>query len=322
MPKSTWLPREWADKGAWLEAVHHAARRLRRDVAHATPVQIRHAIEAASLLNPGPWGGEFTLHHGESWSGAVVTWKGRLDGTVLWIHGGAFAFGSPRVYRAAAVHLARATGCRVVLVAYRLAPECTFPAAHDDVDRALSHWLSKGEPLVVVGDSAGGNLAASSVQSALKGGHDASLLRGLALLSPWGDLRKSARSMVANRTARSPFDRQDTLDYSQAYLAGHPADDPRVSPALDTPVEGWPSVYLEWAEDEFLAPDIATWRAKLAASGTQVHVRTEPFAVHGWQLVPDLLPEARRSVASLGRWVRERLGLNVAEAPSGHADAS
>ena len=112
------------------------------------------------------------------------------------------------------------------------------------------------------------------------------------------------------------------MDYSQAYLAGHPADDPRVSPALDTPVEGWPSVYLEWAEDEFLAPDIATWRAKLAASGTQVHVRTEPFAVHGWQLVPDLLPEARRSVASLERWVRERLGLNVAEAPAEHADAS
>ena len=66
-----------------------------------------------------------------------VTWKEHAEGTVIWIHGGAFAFRSPRVYRAAAVHLARATRCRVILPQYRLAPTHVFPTAHDDVERAL-----------------------------------------------------------------------------------------------------------------------------------------------------------------------------------------
>lgn len=307
MPASSWLPRDWTSKSAWLEAAHQAARIMRRDLAHATPQQIRHAIELASRLNPGPMGGEFEVVNHGFWSGAEVTWKERNEGTVVWIHGGAFAFGSPRVYRAAATHLARETRCRVLLIDYRLAPENTYPSAHEDVANALSGLFKEGE-LVVVGDSAGGNLAASVCQQ-LRQEQEASSLRGLALLSPWCDLRPVAESVVQNRVSHSPFDERDALEYAEAYLAGHPPEDPAVSPRLIQDYSRWPRTYVEWAGDEFLAPDIAQWVADMENRGVKVTSRIEHSAVHGWQLLPDLLPEAKRSMAALGSWAREALGL-------------
>ena len=306
---NAWLPQHWGAKAAWLESAHHAARVFRRDVAQATPQQIRHAIEMASRLNPGPWGGEFKPFELKDWGGAEVTWKEHAEGTVLWIHGGAFAFGSPRVYRAAAVHLARATRCRVVLPQYRLAPNHVYPTAHDDVERALLACVKAFGQVVLLGDSAGGNLALSACLQGMSSLQVREAIAGLALLSPWCDLREEAASIQANRVAHSPFNHQDSLEYSRMYLAGHHASDARVSPLLSANFEGLPSVYLEWALDEFLAPDITQLSKEMAQVGVELETRMEPQAVHGWQLLPDFLPEAKRSTAALGDWVRIRLGL-------------
>ena len=307
-----WLPTEWGSKQAWLESAYRAGRMMRRDVAQATPQQIRHAIELASRLNPGPWGGEFHERKGNGWQGAEVTWKEHDEGTVVWMHGGAFAFGSPRVYRAAAVHLARVSRCCVVLPQYRLAPEHTFPAAHDDAYQALKGVVEERQQVVLLGDSAGGNLAMSSMERWCGDGMPNEAIKGLALLSPWCDLREQADSIKSNAVAHSPFSHKDSLDYSAQYLAGHSATDPMVSPLLSVSCDAWPEVYLEWALDEFLAPDIQALQRKLDASKVQVTARTEDQAVHGWQLLPDLLPEARRSSLALGGWVRRRLGLQTA----------
>ena len=57
---------------------------------------------------------------------------------------------------------------------------------------------------------------------------------------------------------------------------------------------------MEWAEDEFLAPDIKAWSEAMNRQGVQTTERVEPSAVHGWQQLPDLLPEAVRSSEALG----------------------
>ena len=308
-PSNAWLPQHWGSKSAWLESAHHAARVFRRDVAQATPQQIRHAIEMASRLNPGPWGGEFKPFEFNDWRGAEVTWKEHAEGTVVWIHGGAFAFGSPRVYRAAAVHLARATRCRVVLPQYRLAPNHVHPTAHNDVEKALIASVKAFGQMVLLGDSAGGNLALSACLRAMSSSEVRNATAGLALLSPWCDLREESASVQANVVAHSPFNHEDSLEYSRMYLAGHNASDARVSPLLASNFDGLPPVYLEWALDEFLAPDIAQLSKKMGQAGVHLETRTEPQAVHGWQLLPDFLPEAKRSTAALGKWARIRLGL-------------
>lgn len=303
-----WIPEDWKSTSAWLESAHRAARVLRRDVAKATPQQIRHALDMASRLNPGPWGGEFREVNYESWQGAEVRWKERDEGVVVWVHGGAFAFGSPRVYRAAAVHLARHSRCKVLLPSYRLAPEHVYPAAHDDVLQAIEGVLQEHESIVLVGDSAGGNLVLGAMQR-MRGKFGATRIRGVALLSPWCDLRPGAKSIEANAVSHSPFDDSDSLEYSQNYLSGHSASDPHVSALSGAEFGGLPPVYMEWARDEFLAPDVEALKNQLLASGVETSVRTEAEAVHGWQTLPDILPEAKRSSESLGRWIRERLSL-------------
>ena len=303
-----WLPEDWTSRSAWLESAHRAARVLRRQVAQATPQQLRQALEVAARVNPGPWGGDFHEVQFADWKGAEVTWKEHRQGTVVWVHGGAFAFGSPRVYRAAAVHLAKHTKCRVLMPAYRLAPEHTYPAAHDDVCRALEAICAEYGDVVVVGDSAGGNLVLSAM-ARLEESDSGQVVRGVALLSPWCDLRPTARSIVQNAVAHSPFDSEDSMEYSQSYLGGHSPEDPRVSPILNRDDRRLPPVYLEWAEDEFLAPDIVLLHDQLERSGVDLTVRTELEAVHGWQTMPDLLPEAKRSSVALGEWARKQLDL-------------
>ena len=88
-------------------------------------------------------------------------------GLVLYFHGGGWVVGTLDGWDASVRGLAAASGCDVVSVDYRLAPEHVFPAAADDAYDALK-WaasasgLAGGRPIVVAGDSAGGNLATVS----------------------------------------------------------------------------------------------------------------------------------------------------------------
>ena len=111
----------------WLEHAHRAARTLRRDVAHASPQQIRQAIELASRLNPGPWGGEFHRVKEDAWQGAVVTWKEREEGTLVGCTAGRLPLESPSVPRGG-----RSFGPRFPVqgrVAFLpLAPEHAYPS--------------------------------------------------------------------------------------------------------------------------------------------------------------------------------------------------
>ena len=88
-------------------------------------------------------------------------------GVLVYYHGGGWVLGSIDEYDTVARKLAERTSCAVVLVEYRLAPEHRYPAAVDDsyaalkwVEKHLSDIASPEAPLIVAGDSAGGNLAA------------------------------------------------------------------------------------------------------------------------------------------------------------------
>jgi acetyl esterase len=106
---------------------------------------------------------------------------GADDGTpvLLYAHGGGWVMGNLDTHDGLCRHLVASTGWAVLAVDYRLAPECPYPAAVDDVDRALA-WLRRTgaaahglDParIAVAGDSAGGHLAAVSARRARDAGH-------------------------------------------------------------------------------------------------------------------------------------------------------
>ncbi|OVE83434.1 alpha/beta hydrolase [Natronolimnobius baerhuensis] len=88
--------------------------------------------------------------------------------TVVFFHGGGFVLGSIATHDWLCRHLTRESGCAVLSVDYRLAPEHPFPAAVDDAYAALEWAAAKSDAIAgngrvaVAGDSAGGTLAAVS----------------------------------------------------------------------------------------------------------------------------------------------------------------
>src|SRR3954454_15469138 len=89
----------------------------------------------------------------------------RVEGRLLWLHGGGWCIGNIEGFDRVCRSLANAGGMEVVSIDYRLAPECPFPAGVDDADAAVA-WARERGPVVVGGDSAGGNLAAVAARHA------------------------------------------------------------------------------------------------------------------------------------------------------------
>ena len=87
------------------------------------------------------------------------------DGVILYVHGGGYVAGSIASHRNLTGHLAKASGCRVLSVDYRLAPEHPHPAPVEDSVSAYRWLLDQGVPsssIAVSGDSAGGGLAVAT----------------------------------------------------------------------------------------------------------------------------------------------------------------
>jgi acetyl esterase/lipase len=87
--------------------------------------------------------------------------QGEPRGTYLHIHGGGWTLGTPDLYDAHNQRIAGATGCRVVSVQYRLAPEHRWPACAEDCEAAALWAMEEfGGPLLIGGESAGAHLSA------------------------------------------------------------------------------------------------------------------------------------------------------------------
>ncbi len=196
----------------------------------------------------------------------VVLEPARVEGQILYFHGGGFRMGSPLIAAGFASRIAAAARCRVVLPFYSLAPEHPFPCALLDGEAVLDS-LARDCPLLVAGDSAGGNLAA-----VLGRGH-AREIAGVFLLSPWLDLRVTARSYHCNAASDGLFSRQAAGEAARLYLQGHSASDPDVSPLLGE-LRGMPEVLIATGSGEVLLDDSLAFARELAGHqrGVSLHV--------------------------------------------------
>lgn len=99
----------------------------------------------------------------------ILTPKHAEGGTLFFVHGGGFAFGSPETHERCARVLAIEAGMAIALPDYRLAPEAPFPAGLFDTVACLRALLSGAivgadrSPVYVCGDSAGANLALAAM---------------------------------------------------------------------------------------------------------------------------------------------------------------
>jgi|SRR5579862_2130867 len=229
---------------------------------------------------------------------------------LFYIHGGGFTAGSAVAYRGLSSHLSAATGCRVLAVDYRWAPEEPFPAALDDCVAGYRWLVGAGggavpRKVVLVGDSAGGNLVVAMLL-ALKQRGEVLPAAGVCL-SPIFDLALTGDSVIT-RAERDPMILASSLQKcSAAYRGNSDPLNPLMSP-LYGDLSGLPSLLLQCGSEEMLRDDSARLAAKAKAAGVDVTFEEWDEMVHVWHLFADRLTDGRQALARVGEFVRAHIG--------------
>jgi acetyl esterase/lipase len=259
----------------------------------------RSAFERLMAEVPGP--SRVQIRHVDAGGvDAELIWPARLHHpigrrAILFVHGGAFYGGSPDTHRVLAGSLAKATSADVLLIDYRLAPEYPYPAQIDDTLTAYGWLLDSGyqnDNIVVVGDSAGGNLAIEAVlrQMQLKGPLPAAVIA----MSPITDLSDIGASTGANAGSDPVLGVLGLEAASKAYLGGRSPKDPRVSPFY-AEMTGFPPLLMQVGAGDALRDGAERLADKARKAGVDVTTEVWPGMIHQWQLFPFWLDDARKS---------------------------
>ncbi|MGN6574031.1 MAG: alpha/beta hydrolase [Pseudolabrys sp.] len=272
--------------------------------------QIRQRFARMEKMTPRPPRGTktTTVNAGGVPGLMIETPASRPDRHMLYLHGGAYAFGTPQLYRHFTWRMADAARARVLIIDYRLAPEHPYPAGLEDAVTAW-RWLidhgAKPAGMTMAGDSAGGGLTLATMLKLRDAG--APLPAAAAVMSPWTDLALTAASFRDNAKSDPMLIADDVPRFAAAYLGGTDARDPYASP-LYADVRGLASTLIQAGGDEILRDDGVRMAEKMRAAGCDVELQVWPWMPHTWHLLAPVLPEAREAIAEIARFFAQRLG--------------
>ncbi len=223
------------------------------------------------------------------------------EGIVVYFHGGRFISGGLESHDRLCRRLALASGCRVLAVDYRLAPEHPFPAALDDALAAVDWALRQSDRVAVAGDSAGANLA-TVVASARR-----NQVRCQALIYPMIDATRSLPSHVAFAKGWGPST-QDMKRGWNAYVppAGDPRD-PRISPLFSDDFEGVPQAFVITAEFDCLRDEGELYAHNMGKVGNRVELNRCAGAIHGFITLAGISRLARNATESAAKYLKNNL---------------
>jgi acetyl esterase/lipase len=200
-----------------------------------------------------------------------------IDRVLLFTHGGGYSIMSPKSHERLAGHLAKAAGCRVLNIDYRLAPEHTHPAPVNDGLSVYRWLLEQGyehSHIAVSGDSAGGGLALATLVAIRNAGLPQPATA--VLFSPWADLELTGESMVT-RLETDLLVNMEQLKYLAASFVGPNGStrDPLASP-LYADFAGLAPIYVQVGGDETLLDDARRVTAKAQAAGVEARLDVFP----------------------------------------------
>jgi len=236
-------------------------------------------------------------------------------GVVVYYHGGGWVIGRIEEFETLGRQLAAKTGCAVVLVDYRLAPEHRYPAAHEDawdslvwVDRQLTEIAGSRVPLIVAGDSAGANLAAVVAQKARSAGP---ALAQQVLVYPVTDCDFDNSSYVDPEN-QLMLSRDTMIWFWNHYADADQREDAGVCPARADDLTGLPPAVVLTAEHDVLREEGESYAKALQAAGVPVSLRRFPGQMHGFFTMVNLLPGSAEAVdhvaAEIDRQLTARTG--------------
>lgn len=237
-------------------------------------------------------------------------------GLCLYFHGGGFVLGSLDEFDALCRTLALRSGCALLSVGYRLAPEHPFPTPVIDAV-AATRWAARlplaSRGVALAGDSAGGNLAT------------------VASLQLRGEI-PVALQLMFNPATDTDFKRASYLEYGQDFLLktsdsvyfhglyapNHDLSDPRIAPLREPDLRGAPPAWIGVAEYDSKRDEGEAYAAALQAAGTPTVLRRYEGVMHGFVRAHGTVDTSDLAVTEAADALREafRRGDPPASSPS------
>lgn len=222
---------------------------------------------------------------------------------VVHFHGGGWTIGSLDSADWLASNVAVSLPAVVVSVDYRLAPQHRWPAAAEDCYAALVDTVGRAGELgadparvAVMGDSAGGNLAA--VVSLMSRDRSGPAIGFQGLVYPATDLTLGSPSIAAN--AHAPIlTRADVIAFRDHYLGGQDPRQPYASPLHAPDHRGLPPALVQVAEHDPIRDDGLRYADALRAAGVPVRTTEYVGMPHGYLSFPRLCRSAPQALAEL-----------------------
>ncbi len=232
---------------------------------------------------------------------------------LVYFHGGGWVVGDIDSHDMGCRSLANASGCKVVSVDYRLAPEHPWPASPDDCFAAVQ-WVAAhaaelgvdANRLAVGGDSAGGNLAAAVTLRARAANGPRIAFQLLAY--PAVDATMSLPSYASNGSGY--FLEKAGMEWFYGHYLQDRADakNPDVSPLFADDLSGLPPAYLVTAEYDPLREEGCAYAEKLQAAGGAVEHINYPTMIHGFFGFQALVNVSVEAVRLAGEAMGKALG--------------
>lgn len=230
---------------------------------------------------------------------------------LVYLHGGGYVLGSLESHDPPLRELAHQSGCVIIAVDYRLAPEHPFPAAPDDARCAFEWVLAHAAELEIDparvamgGDSAGGNLTAVVCQRLVAEGRTAPTAQ--LLIYPAMEMETLAPSRLA-LTNGIFLEPALIAWFMENYLQGRvPRDDVRVSPLRANDLSGQPPALVLTCGFDPLQDEGVAYGKKLQTAGVGVEFLHYPAQIHGLLGMAGVVADGRAAIAALAGYLREQ----------------
>ena len=234
----------------------------------------------------------------------------RPDHRLVYLHGGGWVAGGLYSHRGMCAHLARRSGCAVLSVDYRLAPEHPYPAGLDDSLAAI-RWAARNGPdgagaarhLVLAGDSAGGNLAAASCIRLIAA--DEPVPDRLALICAALDVAPPKSAAAGDGNVDAAGVAMMMSMYAPGVASLEQVELSPINAATET-LRRFPPTLLQASGAEYLLDDAQRFMARLTESRRRAVLSIWPDLPHVWHAFTSLLPEAPAALDEVADFLGDR----------------
>jgi acetyl esterase len=244
---------------------------------------------------------------------------------LIYFHGGGWVIGNIESVDRTCRALANASGCVLISVDYRLAPEHKFPAAVEDADAAVRYVAEHAgefdiDPnrIAVGGDSAGGNLATVACLIARDRGGPKIAFQ--LLVYPVTDYNDSRASL--HEFAQGYFLTSTMMDYFWAHYLASPADGrhPHASPIKAASLAGLPPAMVITAECDPIRDQGEAYAQRLRESGVPVSAKRYEGAIHVFFNLAGVVDAGQQAIADAGAALKTALRAGAGAVASSSTD--